>query len=108
MAFTAAEVNAIKVYLGYDLASTDLDGRLGAVNADGQTTVRTILAQLAAIDTQIGTARGRRKASQVGEVTLNKAELRDLTAERRRVSGELGTSLGVLARSTSDVGQVIV
>jgi hypothetical protein len=116
MALTPTETNAIKRYLGYDLVTPDawrgdaaagLDRNIERLNAAGETTVRAVLTELAAVDTSITAARGRLKAAQVGKITLNAGEVPALLAERSRLSGELGRLLGVAAPA-SGPGRIIV
>lgn len=118
MALTAAEVNAIKRYLGYDLITADawrgdaaagLDRNISRLDSDAETSVQGVLTELAAIDTAIAAARGRAKAQQVGDLKLNLAELSTLRKERDTVSRELARLLGVAAPGcgTSN-GQVVV
>ena len=111
-----AEVNAVKRYLGYDLitadawrgnASAGIDRNIERLDDAAVTTVRGVLDELAGIDEAITAARGRRKASQVGDLTLNRAELADLRKERATVCKDLGRLLGVVPRD-SGPGQVLV
>lgn len=100
-----AEVNAVKRYLGYDLITADawrgdaaagLDRNLERLDDDGVVSVRAVLTELAAIDTSITAARGRLKATQVGNLQMNaRGELQALRKERTEVSRELARLLGV-------------
>jgi hypothetical protein len=101
---TPAEVNSVKRYLGYDLITADrwrgnaaagLDRNIERLDDEAVTTVRGVLTELAGIDETIEKARGRRKASQVGNVSLNPTELSDLRKERKTVCAELARLLGV-------------
>lgn len=110
------EVNAIKRYLGFDLITPDawrgdtaagLDRNIERLDAAGETTVRAVLTELAAVDTAITAARGRLKASQVGKITLNAGEVPALLAERSRLAGDLARLLGVGIRAQG-FGRTIV
>lgn len=116
MSLTAAETNAIKRYLGYDLITADgwrgdgaagLDRNLGHLNADAETAVRAVLTELAAVDTLITTARESLTASAVGNLKLDAhREIGTLRKERGALSAELARLLGVTP--PNGAGQVIV
>lgn len=116
MALEAAEVNAIKRYLGYDLITADawrgdgaagLDRNLERLDADAETSVRAVLTELSSLDTAITAARGRLKAQQVGDLVLNgRQEIAALRRERSTVTRELGRMLGVCPMGHT--GEVIV
>lgn len=115
MSLTPAEKNSIKRYLGLDLITADawrgsgaagLDRNLERLDADALVTVRALLTELAAVDASIPAARGRLKASEVGNITLNPAELTKLRRERSALAAELAALLGVTPRESS--GRIIV
>lgn len=116
MPLLPAEVNAVKRYLGYDLITADawrgdaamgLDRNVARLDDAALVSVRSVLTELAGIDTSITAARGRLKAESVGDLKLNRGEVTALRRERATVCQELARLLGVYPPALGS-GQVIV
>lgn len=109
MALSAAQKADIRFYAGWQARYLQLDSRLEqAMNAielqpehEAQITNTInasppgLLALLKDIDTKLRDSHGRLKASVVGSITLNRAELYQLRSEGRRFVGRLCSILGV-------------
>lgn len=109
MALTDTEKAACRLYLGWSARFHQHDSRLEmALIAVGDlpehqaqiTNLITgsppgLLACLQDIDSKLRGAHGRLKASEVGSIKLNAAELQQLRSEGRRFVGRLAAILGV-------------
>lgn len=105
MALTEEERNQVHMYLGWSGRWAQFDGdltrALNAADNDAASLVyiRAQLDELARLDTAIEAAESRLKASVVGSITLNGAEIRQLADRARMFVGRLATHLGVEVRS---------
>jgi hypothetical protein len=75
---------AYSIQLGYPAASQPLylvEGAFSRITNPAVETVRRDLCQLEAIEAQLGSARGRLKATELGNLKLNPNELTDLRRE---------------------------
>ena len=102
---TDAQIVSIKRHLGFNSASSAwypfippffaVVQVLTTLPAAAEAEVVALLARLAEIETSLDDARTRVKASSVGKINLNGAELDQLWRERRRWIGQLSTITGV-------------
>lgn len=107
---TTAERASIRLYCGWSGRWRQTDSRLEqAMNAldmaddDTMAEVRTLLASLASVDTELVDAHKRIKAAKLGSLELSQAgrrgdEIEVLRSEGRRFVGRLAATLGVEAR----------
>ncbi len=113
MAFTAEEKARIKhhlsypdwvslaqsIQLGFPAASQPaflVDDAFGRLTPEAEGSVRTDLCECEDIEVQLRSARGRLKASKVGDVTLNPMETKQLKQELNYWITRLGDDLGVV------------
>lgn len=104
MAFSTTEQNKIVQLLGYggkvlQANSVLYDGvlvnRLATPPTDTENLIRSYLAQVAAIETQMNAAPLRLSAEKVDDLTINLRELPLLRAERRRIVREMSQHLDI-------------
>lgn len=104
MALTSTEQNKIMQLLGYGgktlqpgsvIYNKIVNDRLTTLPADTELVTRTYLAQVIAIESQMNMAIGRLSAEKVADITLNRNELSDLRAERRKISREMAVHLDI-------------
>lgn len=98
MALTSGQMNKIVQLLGYGAKSIQagsviydkvMNDRLHQLPPDAEELVNEYLGQVQAIECQMNAAISRLSAEKVGDITLNRSELVDLRAERRRISREI-------------------
>lgn len=105
MALTGAEQVKIREYLGwtarFSRVDTALERAISAIETmpDDEARVREHLTELARIDAAIVACEDRLKASQVGSITLNRAELTQLRSRGEERVGRLATAFGVEVRN---------
>lgn len=113
MALTSAEQNKVVQLLGYGgkiiqvgsvIYNKILNDRLNQLPSDTETLVRSYLAQVAAIETQMNAAPARLAAKVVGDIQTNLDELQMLRAERKRIAREIAVHLDVPYRGVSGGG----
>jgi hypothetical protein len=101
MAFTLSEQQQIRTYLGYSdrnlTANAWLNSSLGQVTAESESAVRSILLELAGIDTQLATVRAKRfQVSEIEGIKLHgPGETKSLFREGARLANRIGVILGV-------------
>ena len=90
---------AQSIQLGFPAASEPLfllEDAFGRLTPGGEAAVRIDLCECEDIEVQLRSARGRLKASKVGDVTLNPMELGQLKQELNYWITRLGDDLGVV------------
>ncbi len=101
---TSSEQNKIVQLLGYGGKSIQagsviydkvMNDRLHQLPPDTETLVRSYLAQIAAIESQMNVAIQRLTADKVDDITINKRELEDLRRERKRIAREIANHLDI-------------
>jgi hypothetical protein len=112
MAFTSAEITAIKRHLGYNAVARSwfplvesnfaVDDILSNVPIDTENDVRTILGRLTNLEAQLDAAPKYLVASQVEDITLRgPVQLDALWGEIRRWRREMSIELGLPNRRAS-------
>lgn len=105
MAFTDAEKTSIREYLGWSSRFSQTDDTLARAIAAIETQpsdenrARDHLAELARVDAAITACEARLKASTVGSINLNSAELSQLRSRGEERVGRLSTLFGVETRN---------
>jgi hypothetical protein len=107
VAFTEEEKTEIRMYLGWDARWAQIDTALErgifAIGGGGfpaeEAMARTRLAKLRDIDSKIEGADSRLKASVVGSITLNAAELQKLRSRGKQEARRLARIFGVKPKS---------
>lgn len=105
MAFTGAEKTRIREYLGWSArfgqTDTALERAMSAIEAqpDDEARAREHLTELARIDTAITACEARLKASKVGSIELNQAEMSQLRSRGEERVGRLATLFAVECRN---------
>jgi len=101
---TSSEQNKIVQLLGYGgkviqagsvIYDKVMNDRLHQLPPDTETLVRTYLAQVAAIETQMNVAINRLTAEKVDTITLNRRELEDLRRERKKIAREIAAHVDI-------------
>jgi hypothetical protein len=100
MAFTALQKAQIRYYLGFPDQFRDihtiLESQLnGSISTESETIIVGLLADLAAVDAALVSARSRLKAHKVGSIELNDMELEQLRSEGRRFVARLASIFGI-------------
>ena len=107
-----AQRESVRFYLGWSARFHQIDSALeqalSAVGFDPETEARItnpisgtppgLLSLLEDVDAKLLGGHGRLKASQVGSITLNAAEIDQLRGEGRRHAARLAAVLGVVVR----------
>jgi hypothetical protein len=75
------------------------------INDEGLAQVRIDLCQLDSIQAQIAEARGRMKASKIGNLTINQDEIPQLRREFNEWKAQLATDLGVYRNPYDQTGR---
>lgn len=111
MAFTAAEKAAIREALGYPGVTVSpffvLEGRMEAADAETQTRCRTLLTQIAAIDTTIATIGATdSRFEAVEDVKFAKGGMGAASAANTRawIISKLSLNLGVPVNTNPNLG----
>jgi hypothetical protein len=119
MAFSLAEKTQIKRHLGYHAVAQSryplvegfyaLEDILATVPLETETEGRVLLERCNAIESDMaGVRTGKRlQASKVGEITLNRDELRQLEGELSRNRRELAMLLGIPYRRGANALMVV-
>lgn len=116
MAFSTAEQNKIVQILGYGgkilqagsvIYNKILSDRLTDVPVDEETLVRSYLAQVAAIESQMNQAINRLTAEKVGDITTNKDELTQLRNERKKIAKEIAEHVDIPYQGVSGNGSIV-
>lgn len=101
MAFTLAEQQQIRTYLGYTdrnlAANAWLNSTFGQVSIESESAVRSILGELTGIDTQLATVRAKRfQVSEIEGIKLmGPMETKSLQREGARLANRIGIMLGI-------------
>lgn len=104
MAWTDTERLNVRLYTGWSDRFLQDDGALErALNAtsgktETETLVRSILAEIAVIETELTATHDRYKAVKLGSITLNPQETSKLRSRGREKSGRLCQIFGVEGR----------
>lgn len=94
------------IQLGYPAASQPLFlvvDSIARMAVEARPAIRANLCQLRDIEAQLGSARGRMKATRLGEVTMNAAEARQLREEYVFWQKKLADLLGVFVNPVSAI-----
>lgn len=112
MALTSQEQNKVLQLLGYGgktaqagsvIYNKILNDRLHQLPPDTESLVRTYLASVSTIETQMAQAPARLAASKVGDLEMNHRELSMLRSERRKIAREIAAHLDVPYQGSSGV-----
>lgn len=101
MALTDAQREQVYEYLGYPTItfyanpSNTLRQILDGMTANTEARVIVLIGQISTSRTDIVSARGRLKAGKVGDIELNKDEIKQRWREDYRLCQQLGILLGV-------------
>lgn len=103
MAFTGAEMSAIRKYLGWQARFAQFDSALerafaaigGGAFPDEENTARTLLGQIQGIEAEIDAAHQRFQADKVGSIQLNRREILQLVDRGESYIGQLARVMGV-------------
>lgn len=106
MPLTDAQKASCRRYLGYPdvnrRQNTHLEAAFTALSSEGVDQVVAMLANIAAVDTQLATIRGRSGFAKVEDVSFDTAgSIGALQAERRQLVRELGSTLDVAPAGSS-------
>lgn len=105
MALTEAQQSQAREVLGWSARFHEQDRSLEnafAAIADlpaDETRVIALLAEFTDLDERLADARNRLKASAVGSITLNAAEIAGLKSEGKRLARTLAATLGVALKA---------
>jgi hypothetical protein len=104
MALSSTEMNKVMQLLGYGAKTIQAGSviynkivydRLTLLPVEAEALVRTNLAVIATIETQMAAASTRLIAKKVGDIELNNRELEDIRRERKRISKEIACILDI-------------